>query len=115
MSELRDRHRRGSRLPALNAAALVAILALATSCMPASAGAPAAGERGVALGGVPFESVSAPGSLWMSICVRDCPRPQFTGQLVEVDSRTGAIVKRLDGGISERSRSPTARCGSPSS
>ncbi len=49
----------------------------------------------LSLGGTPIEMVAAPGSVWVSVCRRDCSSRRSAGELVDVDARTGQIIHRV--------------------
>jgi hypothetical protein len=50
----------------------------------------------VAVGGETIAAAAAPGALWVLSCVRECSGPQpSVGQLVEVASSSGIVIKRF--------------------
>jgi sugar lactone lactonase YvrE len=90
------RRRRRQRVIKLSAAVIAAaIVVVGAVQLPATSNQSVAAEVDTALEGRPLQASSGLGSIWVLTCQRRCQLPQSSGQLVEVDSGTGRVVRRI--------------------
>ena len=89
-------HRRQRVLGLAAGVLFLAIVAVGAGVLSTSTDQSVAAEVDITLGGAPLQATSALGSVWVLTCQSGCAGRQSRGQIVRVDSHTGAITRRVD-------------------